>query len=122
VFTRCWLQVDEFYSKLEELGVRSYVDKAELVYVNIEGLPYYTALLLECQYEVPTRTWVCLPSLLITWRTVVRIVTDLYVLRLVHLLTRGISWYGGREEVTYPPEKTDLIPYKHKKFTSVPAA
>jgi hypothetical protein len=52
------MQVEDLYARLTVLGVREYVDKAEVIYVDIAGLPGYTALLLGCLYKIPLQTWV----------------------------------------------------------------
>jgi hypothetical protein len=52
------MQVEDLYARLTVLGVRDYVDKAEVIYVDIAGLPGYTALLLGCLYKIPLQTWV----------------------------------------------------------------
>lgn len=51
------LQEQQFYAYLNAYGVTS-VAKVQLVFVDMEGLPGYTALLLACKYKVPTKTWV----------------------------------------------------------------
>eukprot|EP00884_Botryococcus_braunii_P007907 jgi/Botrbrau1/17117/Bobra.0157s0019.1 len=46
----------EFYDFLKAYGVTS-VAKVQLIYVDMAGLPGYTAVLLACKYKIPTRTW-----------------------------------------------------------------